>query len=126
MSTEDELREVVNDLVWQFGYRVVNKGRPSITSGGLSALEDAFDTLGWDDPHFLDEDEQKGATCEIAGCVEFRVAGARWDGLYVGLCSSHSSAQFKGEARPPAVKAWVLVRESQRDERGVLAADATW
>ena len=47
------LHEVLEDMVWQFGYRGVKNKRPVIHTGGLSALEAAFEVLGWEDPHYL-------------------------------------------------------------------------
>ena len=41
--TLHELREALEGMVWQFGYRGVKSGRPIIWTGGLSALEEAFE-----------------------------------------------------------------------------------
>ena len=49
----DELREALEDMVYQFGYEAVKDGQPAMTAGGLSALEDAFEALGWDDPYII-------------------------------------------------------------------------
>ena len=37
-------------MVWQFGYRSTYEGRENLHTGGLSALESAFDALGLSDP----------------------------------------------------------------------------
>ncbi len=42
----DEMRDTIEDMVRQFAFPVVKYGVPSLTTGGLSALEGAFDTLG--------------------------------------------------------------------------------
>lgn len=49
---DEDLRGALEDMVWQFGYKFNGKGRTaaSISTGGLSALEWAFDVLDWDDP----------------------------------------------------------------------------
>jgi len=49
---EKKLRDALEDMCHQFGYEV---GQTGITTGGLSALEHAFDVLGWDDPHIPSE-----------------------------------------------------------------------
>lgn len=54
--TKKQLRDALEDMAFQFGYRGVKNGRPNIHTGGLSALESAFEALGWDDPHYLLEE----------------------------------------------------------------------
>jgi hypothetical protein len=50
--TIEELRGAVEDLVCQFAYEgQTRSGLPALTTGGLSALENAFAVLGWKDPH---------------------------------------------------------------------------
>ena len=44
------LREALEDMVWQFAYRGTYEGRENLHTGGLSALESAFDALGISDP----------------------------------------------------------------------------
>jgi len=46
----DELREALIDMVSQFAYRGTYEGRENLHTGGLSALESAFDALGLSDP----------------------------------------------------------------------------
>ena len=46
----DKLREALADMVWQFAYRGTYEGRENLHTGGLSALESAFDALGLSDP----------------------------------------------------------------------------
>ena len=50
LQQRDELREALAEMVWQFGYRSTYEGRESLHTGGLSALESAFDALGLSDP----------------------------------------------------------------------------
>ena len=83
-----KLRDALEDMVFQFGYRGVRDNKPIIHTAGLSALELAFDVLGWDDPHFI---EEKGNTCEVEGCAKDICCGTpAWDGLYLCLCHEHS------------------------------------
>jgi len=46
----DELKEALIDMVNQFAYRGTYEGRENLHTGGLSALESAFDALGISDP----------------------------------------------------------------------------
>ena len=52
MKKAEEYKEALLDMVCQFACHCQDKqrGLPAFTSGGLSALEHAFDVLGWDDP----------------------------------------------------------------------------
>ena len=45
-----EYREALISMVEQFAFRTKLNGLPAFTTGGLSALEEAFFALGWDDP----------------------------------------------------------------------------
>ena len=100
-------------MVWQFGHRGVKDSRPIIWTGGLSALESAFEALGWEDPHYLPDEE--GYCCEIEGCVEADTSGLKWGGFYLRLCREHSKDSYDG--RPcPKVKQWAIDREATRDK----------
>jgi len=50
LRQRDELRELLVDMVNQFAYRGTYEGRENLHTGGLSALESAFDALGISDP----------------------------------------------------------------------------
>lgn len=53
-----QLREALENMVWQFGYhtvRTLTDNKAIISTGGLSALEEAFEALGWDDPKIIEE-----------------------------------------------------------------------
>jgi hypothetical protein len=109
-----ELREALEDMVYQFGYRdVTEDNKPMIWCGGLSALERAFDALGWDNPHVIGEE---GNTCEIEGCMRDIVAGRHWGNgkEYLSLCSKHTTMERKGEPCPP-IKQYAIDREATRD-----------
>ena len=106
-------KEALEDMVWQFGYRGVKNNKPIIWTGGLSALEGAFEALGWEDPHYLPDAE--GYCCEIEGCVEPDVSGTHWGGLYLRLCRKHSKDAFDNKPCP-TVKKWAIDREATRDK----------
>jgi len=109
-----EWRVALEDCALQFGYRVEG---PAISTAGLSALEDAFDLLGWDDPHPLDESQG----CDIKGCRHPSTSGLIWGDLYLRLCHNHTSDCFVKKDRP-AVKQHALDREATRGPDGVLPA----
>jgi len=50
LAERDRLRAVLVDMVGQFAYSSTHRGKAVIHTGGLSALESAFDALGWPDP----------------------------------------------------------------------------
>ena len=106
------LREALESMVYQFGYRGVRDGKPMIWAGGLSALEEALEALGWTNPHYLPEE---GFTCEIVGCLEEDTCGVSWGKLYLRLCSKHYRDSRKGKPCPE-VKAHAIIREATRDK----------
>ena len=122
IPTVADLHEVIMGLIWQFGYRTVVKGKPAISSGCLSDMERAFQIVGWDDPHFLTEEEQDGAVCEIKGCNNPATCGMSWPGditgknlgPYLRICSNHAAMERQGEPCPP-IKQRALDREATRD-----------
>ena len=79
-----DVREFAKDVVYQFGYYCMNRGRLHITHGGLSTLEHAFDILGWENPHPVPECE-----CEIEGCHEHATCGTPTADGYKRVCSKH-------------------------------------
>lgn len=104
--------EALEDMVYQFGYRGVKDNRPMITTGGLSALESAFEALGWDDPHYVPED---GNTCDVAGCMTDITSGEFWEDMYLRLCFAHSRMKREGKKRPK-IKDYAIKREANRDK----------
>lgn len=84
MSDDDELLETIEDLVRQFACHTVNDGVPAYSTGGLSAMERAFEILGWGDPHPAPE-----MACERLGCSEWATCGTPTDDGYKRLCSTH-------------------------------------
>jgi len=106
-----EIREALESMVEQFAYHGVKNQKPVIHTGGLSALEEAFEVLGWDDPHFI---EEEGNTCDVIGCSEQDESGQCWGELYLRLCRKH--ARDCDEAKPrPQIKRYALDREARRD-----------
>lgn len=82
-------REALEGMVTQFAYWSESAG--GYHTGGLSALEDAFDVLGWDDPHPAPE-----ARCDEPGCMAqatcgwpTRPGGTGPNGGYRRTCGPH-------------------------------------
>ena len=111
----DSLRDALESMVFQFGHRSVKNGRPIIYTGGLSALEEAFEALAWKNPHYLPEG---GYTCEVEGCMEVDICGTHWgeETLYLHLCDNHYRESYSGKPMPP-IKKYALERESARDKQ---------
>ena len=83
---EEELESALADMCWQFGYRGTIKGKRELNTGGLSALEGAFDTLGWDDPYYPETSQG----CSKPDCAEWATAGGPHETGYYFTCSRHS------------------------------------
>jgi hypothetical protein len=66
-----ELEGAVESLLYQFAFRC-DGDPPILWTGGLSALEEGFDALGWNDPKSVAE-----LKCDEPGCV--RVATCGWN-----------------------------------------------
>lgn len=76
------LRDALVRMVEQFAYR----RKRTLHTGGLSALEEAFEALGWPDPKAW----TKGF-CEVPGCDHEAVVGEPTpDGGYVWHCGRHA------------------------------------
>lgn len=63
MSTPPQFEEALKGMCYQFGYWSDSVG--GIGTGGLSALEYAFEQLGWEDPHPVPE-----MRCRVPGCMK--------------------------------------------------------
>lgn len=83
-------REALEEMVWQFACRIVSKGKRALDTGGLSALEAAFEALGWDEPHFVAPEDAPG--CDAPGCLEWAEAFMAEDGKW---CWKHGKEQAK-------------------------------
>ena len=77
-----EALEVVEDLVIQFGYATENP--PGVGTMGLSALEGAFELLGWEDPHPLPT-----MGCDEPGCGKRSTCGWPSGTGYRRTCGDH-------------------------------------
>ena len=106
---EEQLKEALEDMLWQFAYRRTRGKRLVLNTGGLGALEGAFAALGWDDPHYVSIE----SACDIEGCYEWASTGTPWDGPYLRLCSNHYDQMRQGMARP-RIREHAETRESQR------------
>lgn len=84
MSAE---RDALLGMVEQFACHGHDSKRRWLHTGGLSALEDAFAALGWDDPHYTEE-----GGCEIAGCMAFSTCV----GAYPRSRAAHSDDPQRG------------------------------
>lgn len=80
----ERLGEFAEEVIRQFAYRIKSNGHCAFTAGGLSVLEEAFDIVGWDDPHLCPECE-----CEEDGCHEWATGGMPTPDGYKWLCSKH-------------------------------------
>jgi hypothetical protein len=81
------LTEALEDMVWQFAYRGVKGKRRMVGTGGLSALEGAFDALDWNDPHYPAD----SIGCDWPQCLNWGDAcGCPHPGGYKHYCSEHS------------------------------------
>ena len=92
---EKYLLEVIEDLVWQFAYESKKNGMPAISTGCLSALEEGFRALGWEDPHPTPE-----RCCEYPGCHEHATCGTPAPAplpSYVRCCGKHFSEINDGD-----------------------------
>jgi len=80
-----EARDALEHMVIQFGNA---NDRGELHTGGLSALEAAFDALGWNDPHPL----PASYLCERAGCSRRSTCGTPTPEGYKRLCYEHCAA----------------------------------
>jgi len=74
--------DALEDMVWQFACRYDDP--PRMGTAGLSALENAFEVLGWDDPHPTPE-----IGCQSDGCTKTATSGSPTPEGYKWLCSVH-------------------------------------
>ena len=81
----EELHAALESMTLQFAYRTLVRRRRNLNTGGLSALEEAFEALGWDDPHFVD-----WGGCENDGCNDWATVGMPTGEGYKRLCGAHS------------------------------------
>lgn len=82
----DPIREALEGMVWQFAARFAKDGRRYLGTSGLSALEDAFEALGWPDPRPCDGTD---LGCSEPGCAEWSTAGRPTVDGYKWFCGEH-------------------------------------
>lgn len=75
-------KQALEDMVWQFAY---SNDNGEYHTGGLSALEHAFDVLGWDDPHPM----PKEILCDEPGCKRQSTSGFPTETGYRRTCGDH-------------------------------------
>ena len=78
------LEETLASLVRQFAYTGKTNGRLYMYTGGLSALEDAFELLGYPDPKPTPERE-----CAVSGCSSEATCGMPTPDGYKRICAKH-------------------------------------
>lgn len=83
----ESLRDALQDMTYQFAYRSTIDGKAHLTTGGLSALELAFDMLGWADPHPLPDE----MLCQRVGCELEGIMGIPTDDGYKRVCLKHGN-----------------------------------
>jgi hypothetical protein len=112
-------KEALESMVWQFGYRGISDGKSAICNGGLSALEEAFEALGWDNPHYIED--INGCICDVEGCAGWVVSqGCAWEETgYWMVCREHSEDSRNNKLQPK-MKQRAIDREASRDSRGYL------
>ena len=79
------MRGALIGMVEQFGYYVSGH----LMTGGLSALEDAFDVLGWTDPHPAPELACQYVDADGNACGERRTCGSPTPSGYLWTCGEH-------------------------------------
>ncbi len=79
-------RELIVDLCYQFGDRGTKNRQCVLGTSGLSALEDAFSFLGWDQPHPIPDEG-----CQAKNCYAPATCGVPTPDGYMRLCYKHFS-----------------------------------
>jgi len=79
------------EMVWQFAYQGVKDGKLILHTGGTSALEEAFEVLGWDDPHYVPDTD--GMNCQWPGCPEWATCGKPTPEGYKRYCGKHFAVE---------------------------------
>ncbi|KKN70088.1 hypothetical protein LCGC14_0434130 [marine sediment metagenome] len=80
MSKETDYKEALEGMCYQFA----GWARGGLMTNGLSALEGAFEVLGWKEPHVVKEMQ-----CDESGCNKQIVCGWPSDASYRSTCSEH-------------------------------------
>jgi hypothetical protein len=83
-ARRERVEEELESMVWQFANRLDGPKGPLLTTGALSALESAFDTLSWPDPKPVPE-----MRCEVKKCRRWLSSGTNTADGYKRVCSEH-------------------------------------
>ena len=94
-----DFRSFAEDVAHQFGYHTQNNGRLTLTHGGLSTLEWAFDILDWENPHPDPENE-----CQYEGCHHYASCGTPTKDGYLRLCGHHLAVIRNGVEAALSIK----------------------
>ena len=89
---QKELELALQAMVWQFAYRGHKGKSRMLHTGGLSALEEAFDALGWADPHNATEHSEG---CAYKRCGKWTSIGTPTPAGYKHFCSGEHEQAFK-------------------------------
>lgn len=82
IAERDALRDCLEACCRQYG--IVHRGL--LSSGSISCLEEAFELLGWEDPHPAPPD----MICDVPGCGEEYTCGWAHVGGYRRTCRKHA------------------------------------
>jgi hypothetical protein len=96
-ARRERVEAELESMVWQFGYRRGGPKGPFLCTGGLSALESAFDALGWSDPRPSPE-----GRCDAKGCRHWASCGTPTSDGYKRLCGEHYQALADPAGKRPA------------------------
>ena len=80
-------KDALIDMVWQFAFRGAKNQKLILHTGGLSALEGAFNVLNWSDPYFVPM--TKGRKCDYPKCFEWATCGTPTPDGYKHFCGKH-------------------------------------
>ncbi len=83
-SAAKKYKEALEDMVNQFAYPCSIGGIAHITTGGLSALELAFEVLDYPDPKPVPEHQ-----CQFKDCSEYATCGIPTKQGYKRVCGKH-------------------------------------
>lgn len=106
-----DIRAFAEDVAHQFGYHTQYNGRLTLTHGGLSTLEWAFDILGWENPHPDPENE-----CQYAGCHHYASCGTPTKDGYLRVCGHHFAVIRNGVEAALSIKSATDTNVGSKEE----------
>lgn len=87
-ASNEVLRAALEEMCYQFAYDGAKNGWPILHTGGLSALEEAFEALGWDDPYKIPDPVWCDAPV-TPRCPNRTTSGTPTKDGYKRFCSDH-------------------------------------